>query len=86
MVQHMRKSYYLGDMTSCYGGASAAVSARIGSVWKRFWELRGVKLYCCEMWELTVPDEVRLHGVENHIIRMCGIRLVNLFVVASFSK
>ena len=62
------------------------LSARIGSVWKRFWELSGVTLYCCEMWELTVPDEVRLHGVENRIIRMCGVRVVNLFVVASFSK
>ena len=29
-------------MTSCYGGASEAVSARIGSAWKKFRELSGV--------------------------------------------
>ena len=35
-------------------------------------------LYCCEMWELTVADEARLHGVERRMIRlMCGVRLVD---------
>ena len=29
-------------MISCLGGASEAVSARIGSLWKKFRELRGV--------------------------------------------
>ena len=29
-------------MISCYGGASEAVSARIGSAWKKFRELNGV--------------------------------------------
>ena len=29
-------------MICCYGGASEAVSAIIGSVWKNFWELSGV--------------------------------------------
>ena len=29
-------------MISCYGGASEAVSARIGSAWKKFRELSGV--------------------------------------------
>ena len=29
-------------MISCYGGASEAVSARIGSAWKKFKELSGV--------------------------------------------
>ena len=37
----MEKSY-LGDMISCFGGASAAVSARIGSAWKKFKELSGM--------------------------------------------
>ena len=38
----MEKFCYLGDMISCYGGASEAVSARIGSAWKTFRELSGV--------------------------------------------
>ena len=30
------------------------------------------------MWELTVADEMRLRGVECHMIRMiCGVRLVD---------
>ena len=29
-------------MISCYGGASEAESARIGSAWKKFRELNGV--------------------------------------------
>ena len=30
------------------------------------------------MWELTVADEARLHGVEPHMIRkMIGVRLVD---------
>ena len=33
---------YLGDMIRCYGGASEAVSARIGTVWKKFREISGV--------------------------------------------
>ena len=78
-----------------------AVSARIGSVRKKFRELSGVLvgrqglslkqwgkiyqccvrpvlLYCCEAWELTVADEVRLCGVEHRMIRiMCEVRLVD---------
>ena len=34
--------FYLGDMFSSYGGVSEAVSARIGSAWKKFRELVGV--------------------------------------------
>ena len=33
---------YLGDMISCYGGASEAVRAKMGKVWKKFRELKGV--------------------------------------------
>ena len=36
------KYCYLGDIISCYGGASEAVNAGIGSVWKKFTELSGV--------------------------------------------
>ena len=38
----MEKFYYLSDMISCYSGASEAVSARIGSAWKKFRELSDV--------------------------------------------
>ena len=35
-------------------------------------------LYCCETWELTVTNDVRLRGVERHMIRiMCDVRLVD---------
>ena len=38
--------------------------------------VRPVLLYCCEIWELVVVDELRLHGVEHCIIMMmCGVRL-----------
>ena len=32
----------MSDMLSCYSGASEAVSARIGSAWKKFRELSHV--------------------------------------------
>ena len=42
VLEEVGKFCYLGDMISCYGGASEAVSARIGSAWKMFRELSGV--------------------------------------------
>ena len=40
--------------------------------------VRPVLLHCCETWELTVADEVRLRGVERRMIRIiCGVRLVD---------
>ena len=101
VLEEVEKFCYLGDMISCFGGASEAVSARIGSAWKKFRELSGVLvgkqglslmqrgkiyqccvrpvlLYCCETWELTVVDEMRLCGVEHRMIKMmCGMRLVD---------
>ena len=101
VLEEVEKFCYLGDMISCFGGASEAVRARIGSAWKKFRELSGVLvgkqglslmqrgkiyqccvrpvlLYCCETWELTVADEMRLCGVERRTIRMmCGVRLVD---------
>ena len=100
VLEKVEKFCYLGDMIICFGGAFEAVSARIGSAWKKFRELNGVLvgkrglslmqwvkiyhcfvrpvlLYCCETWELTVVDEMRLHGVECCMIRMCGVRLVD---------
>ena len=32
VLERVEKFFYLGDMISCYGGASEAVSARIGIV------------------------------------------------------
>ena len=42
VLEEVEKFCYLGDMISCYGGAFEAVSARIGSAWKKFRELSGV--------------------------------------------
>ena len=42
VLEEVEKFCYLGDMISCFGGASEAVSARIGSAWKKFRELSGV--------------------------------------------
>ena len=42
--EEVEKFCYLGDMIS-YGGASEAVSARIGSVWKKARELSGVLVW-----------------------------------------
>ena len=101
VLEEVETFCYQGDMISCLGGASEAVSARIGSAWKKFRELSGalvgkqglslmqwgkiyqccvrpLLLYCCETWELTVADEMRLRGLERCMIRMmCGVRLVD---------
>ena len=42
VLEEVEKFSYLGDMISCYGRASEAVSARISSAWKKFRELNGV--------------------------------------------
>ena len=39
VLEEMEKFCYLGDMISCYGGVSEAVSARMDSAWKNFREL-----------------------------------------------
>ena len=40
--------------------------------------VRPVLLYCCETWELTAVDKVRLRRVERCMIRMMyGVRLVD---------
>ena len=47
-----------------------------GKIYQCF--VRPVLLYCCKIWELTVTDEARLHGVERCMIRMmCWMRLVD---------
>ena len=42
VLEEVEKFCYLGNVISYYGGASEAVSARIGSVGKKFGELSGV--------------------------------------------
>ena len=42
VLEEVEKFCYLGDIISCYVGASEAVNARIGSAWKKFRELSGV--------------------------------------------
>ena len=42
VLEEVEKFRSLSDMISCYGVASEAVSARIGSAWKKFKELSGV--------------------------------------------
>ena len=47
--------------------------------------VRPVLLYCCETWECTVEDEMRLRGLEHCIIRMmCGVRLVDSMSTDAF--
>ena len=36
VLEEVEKFCSLGDITSCYGGASEAVSVRMGSAWKKF--------------------------------------------------
>ena len=38
---------------------------------------RLVLLYCCETQDLTVAEEVRICGIEHHLIRMCVGRLID---------
>ena len=41
VLEEVEKFCYMGDMISCYGRASEAVTARIGCAWKKFRELSG---------------------------------------------
>ena len=42
VLEEVERFCYLGDMISCFGGASEAVSARVGSAWEKFRELSGM--------------------------------------------
>ena len=39
VLEEVEKFFYLGDMITCYGGASETVKARIVIVWNKFREL-----------------------------------------------
>ena len=78
---------YLSDVISCYGGASEAVSARIGSAWNKFRELNGVlvrkqglslkqqgKIYqCCVRPLLLYCCEKWELSVAN-VTKLCGVK------------
>ena len=87
VLEEVKKFCYLGDMISCFGGASEAVSARIGSAWKKFRELSGVlvgkqglslmqcgKIYqCCVRPVLLYCCETwKLTVVDE--MRLCGMK------------
>ena len=54
----MKKFCYLGGMISCYCQVSEAISARIGSVWKRFRELSGVLV---GKWGLSLKQRGKIY-------------------------
>ena len=86
VLEEVEKFCYLGDMISCFGGASEAVSARIGNAWKKFRELSGVlvgkqglslmqqwKIYqCCIRPVLLYCCETWELNVADEM-RLCGV-------------
>ena len=79
-------------MIGCYGGALEAVSARIGSAWKKFRELSGVlvgnealslkqqgQIYQCCIRPVLLSTAVihRNLPLRCMIRMMCGVRLVD---------
>ena len=94
VLQEAEKCYYMGDMISCYGGASEAVSSRIGSAWK-FTKLSGVlvgkqglyskqrgKIYqCCVRPALLYCCKTWQHTVADEA-RLCGMerRMIRMMV------
>ena len=66
-MEKVEKFFYLGNMISCYGGASETLSARICSTWKKFRKLSGAlvgkqglflkqqeKVYQCCVWPVLL--------------------------------
>ena len=91
VLEAVERSCYLGDI-SCYGGASEEVSARMGSVWKKFRELSGLlvgkqglslkqqgKIYqCCIRPVLLHCCEMwKLTFADEAQWMICGVRLVD---------
>ena len=93
VLEEVEKLCYLGDMISCYGGASEAVSARRSSAWKKLKELSGVlvrkqglflkqqgKIYqCCVRPVLLYCWETWELNVLDEA-RLCGVehRMINV--------
>ena len=90
VLEAVERSCYLGDI-SCYGGASEEVSARMGSVWKKFRELSGLlvgkqglslkqqgKIYqCCIRPVLLHCCEMWKLTFADEAQWICGVRLVD---------
>ena len=57
-------------MISCYGGASEAVSGRIGSVWRKFRELSGV-LVGKQSLSLKQREKIYQHCVWPVLLYCC---------------
>ena len=89
----MEKLCYLGDMISCYGGASDAASGRIDNSWKKFSELTGAlggkqgltlkqqgRIYqCCITPVLLYCGEMwELTSADDTRLRGVGRRLIRM--------
>ena len=85
-LEEMEKFCYLGDTISCYGGASEAVSAKIGSAWNNFRELGGVlvrkkglflkqqgKIYQCCVRPVFLYCCETLELTVAYEARLCGV-------------
>ena len=58
VLEEVEKFCYLGNLINCYGGAFEAMSARIGSAWKRFRESSGVIV---EEQGLSLKERVKIY-------------------------
>ena len=90
VLEEVENFCYLGDTISCYGGASEAVSTRIGSAWKKFRELSSVlvveqglplkqrgKIYqCCVRTVLLYYCETVADKMRFHGVECCMIRKI----------
>ena len=56
VLEEVEKFCFLGDMISCYGDVSEAVSTRTGSAWKKFRDLSGVLVGKQGFFEATGED------------------------------
>ena len=68
VLEEVEKFCNLGDMISCYGGASEVVSARIGSKWKKFRELSDVLV---RKQDLSLKQQGKIY--------QCSVRPVLLY-------
>ena len=78
VLEEVEKFCYLGDMISCYDGASEAVSARIGSAWKKFSELSGVLVW---KQDLSVKQQGKIYVVLDQFcctVAKCGSLLLQM--------
>ena len=77
VLEEMEKFCYLGDVISCYGGASEAVSARIGSAWKKFKGLSGVLV---GKQGLSLKQRGKIYQCCSRPVLLCGCETWELTV------